>query len=330
LLGTSGIQFGGENTYKIIMQRKQVSGIGQVLDIEAGGSVAGATNNAGGTLQLSGGQGTGSSNGSRIEFLTYNPGASGNTDQTRTVKMTLTANGNVGIGTGTPQGPLHITSNTMPSANLQNGAHLGVDVANVAGLQLVTNGNTPYIDFLNDNVNDQDARIILTGDNCLEVQGANLNATLTCVSDARYKTDVENLPSVLSTLDALRPVTYHWKDDSLTRGFYTDRLQHGFIAQELEAVIPELVHTKEDGYKSVDYVKLTPFLTKAVQELHAENRSLRQALETQATLIEQLRAELRTEVQTSAQHLSALEARLARLEQAAKADSTTTAEHTKR
>ena len=55
----------------------------------------------------------------------------------------------------------------------------------------------------------------------------------------------------------LRGVTYDWK----TSG------QHdiGFIAQEVETVLPEIVKTGDDGYKSVDYARVTSVLVEAVK-----------------------------------------------------------------
>jgi hypothetical protein len=43
-------------------------------------------------------------------------------------------------------------------------------------------------------------------------------------------------------------------------------LQIGFIAQEAESVIPELVRTDSNGYKAFSYEKLTVILTGAIQE----------------------------------------------------------------
>ena len=55
--------------------------------------------------------------------------------------------------------------------------------------------------------------------------------------------------------------------------------QLGMLAQEVESTLPELVSTDKQGYKSIDYTKLTPILVEAVKELKAENESLRQRLE---------------------------------------------------
>ena len=58
------------------------------------------------------------------------------------------------------------------------------------------------------------------------------------------------------------------------------RRRVGVIAQELEAVFPELVFTSGgEGYKTVAYYQLTAVLIEAVKELNAENDELRARLE---------------------------------------------------
>ena len=71
--------------------------------------------------------------------------------------------------------------------------------------------------------------------------------------------------------------------------------QFGFIAQEFEQVIPELVKTDKDGYKSIDYVKVTPVLVEAIKEqqqqiesVKQENQQLKSELGELKTLINSL------------------------------------------
>jgi len=56
--------------------------------------------------------------------------------------------------------------------------------------------------------------------------------------------------------------------------------QLGFIAQEFEKVIPELVRTDENGYKSIDYVKLTPVLVEAIREQQKQIDELKQLVQS--------------------------------------------------
>ena len=79
---------------------------------------------------------------------------------------------------------------------------------------------------------------------------------------------------------------------------FGEEIQFGFIAQEFEEVIPELVKTDKDGYKSIDYVKLTPVLVEAIKEQQQqiestkkENQQLKSELDELKTLVSSLLVE---------------------------------------
>lgn len=65
----------------------------------------------------------------------------------------------------------------------------------------------------------------------------------------------------------LRGVSYEFKEGEEGRGRTGGKRELGVIAQEVEAVFPELVGTARDGYKRVDYLGLIPVLIEAVKEL---------------------------------------------------------------
>lgn len=88
-------------------------------------------------------------------------------------------------------------------------------------------------------------------------------------SDRRLKTNIAPLTDGLNIIDKLNPVTYNWNDRAKElNGAKTDNLEYGLIAQELEEVLPELVHPLYSTYKSIDYIKLIPLLIKSIQELN--------------------------------------------------------------
>ncbi len=69
------------------------------------------------------------------------------------------------------------------------------------------------------------------------------------------------------------------------------QIQSGFIAQEVEKVIPEVVSTDREGWKSLDYSRLTASLTKAIQE---QNKILKESyveMESQMQTINKLENE---------------------------------------
>jgi len=92
-----------------------------------------------------------------------------------------------------------------------------------------------------------------------------INGTWSAASDGRFKKNVEELDGALDRALALRGVTFDWRRDEFPDRHFSDRRGIGFIAQEVEAVYPELVITGRDGYKSVDYAKVTPILVEAIK-----------------------------------------------------------------
>ncbi len=72
------------------------------------------------------------------------------------------------------------------------------------------------------------------------------------------------------TLRELRGINFNWKDDAQN----TD-IQIGLIAQEVEKVLPELVSTDSEGYKSIAYGKLTAVLVEAIKEQQRQIEALK-------------------------------------------------------
>ncbi|MCX6731136.1 MAG: tail fiber domain-containing protein [Candidatus Roizmanbacteria bacterium] len=82
-----------------------------------------------------------------------------------------------------------------------------------------------------------------------------------CTSDRRLKTNIKKLQPVLKNISRITPVSFDWKLGEAKKG------NIGLIAQDLEQIYPELVHEGPDGYKRIEYDKLTAILISAVQEL---------------------------------------------------------------
>lgn len=91
------------------------------------------------------------------------------------------------------------------------------------------------------------------------------------LSDRRQKENIEDISYGLETLSRLRPVSHTWIGSTNTKKSL------GFIAQEVEEVIDEVVNTSMDGdreIKALDYNGLVPVLIKAVQELSEKVKQL--------------------------------------------------------
>jgi len=79
---------------------------------------------------------------------------------------------------------------------------------------------------------------------------------------ARTRILAEPLRKVLS----LQGKSYEWKRDEFARENFPEGRVTGVIAQEIEKVLPELVATRQDGYKGVAYQEIVPILIEAVKE----------------------------------------------------------------
>ena len=206
-------------------------------------------------------------------------------------RMRIDNDGNVGIGTTSPQeklevdGNLRIASTSINGSPYQdfyskegavgawnNAARITASAETINGWGLtfstktqdsalsekmrVTNGGNVGIGTTSPSyklhVNGQVAGV-----------GAYVNA-----SDVRLKKNVNPIKNGLEKVMKLRPVTFNWRQNEFREVNFDDRNHVGFIAQEVEEVVPQVVSTANDemNIKSIAYGDLVPILTKAVQE----------------------------------------------------------------
>ena len=95
--------------------------------------------------------------------------------------------------------------------------------------------------------------------------------TYNTTSDIRLKQDIEPLVAT-DKLMAMNPVSYNWKADP------NGPRSMGFIAQEMQEIMPEAVSTGEDDMMSMDYGRITPILVSALQDAHRKIEQLEQRL----------------------------------------------------
>lgn len=94
----------------------------------------------------------------------------------------------------------------------------------------------------------------------------NVNGDIKChslltTSDKRYKKNILPLESTLQLIDSINPVSYTTLEER--------KRKYGFIAQDLEDIIPGIVNIPRDSKDlySIDYISMIPLLTKSIQEL---------------------------------------------------------------
>jgi hypothetical protein len=98
------------------------------------------------------------------------------------------------------------------------------------------------------------------------VNAANFNTT----SDATLKTNVETLSGSLDAVTSLRGVSFDWLENGGS--------EIGVIAQEVEAVLPDVVSTNDEGIKSVKYGNMVAVLIEAIKEQQAQIDELKAQL----------------------------------------------------
>lgn len=92
-----------------------------------------------------------------------------------------------------------------------------------------------------------------------------LTANLVTAVDVNTTSDItlkDNIVKISNSLEILEQITgfsFNWKSDGIK--------SYGVSAQEVESVLPELVRTRQDGFKGVNYLNLIAFLIEAIKDL---------------------------------------------------------------
>ena len=128
------------------------------------------------------------------------------------------------------------------------------------GDQIVVNGTSPQ----------STNKLTVNGgtyiDGTLNVTG---DITAFFSSDIALKDNVVNIDDALVKVESINGVKFDWNDKSTNTGHDV-----GVIAHEIEEILPEIVATRQDGYKAVRYEKLVPVLIEAIKELSERVKKL--------------------------------------------------------
>lgn len=107
-----------------------------------------------------------------------------------------------------------------------------------------------------------------------EIRATN-NITAFFSSDKRYKKNIINIQNPLEKVQQINGVEFDWTEEYILQhggedGYFIRQHDVGVIAQEIETILPEIVATREDGYKAVKYDRIVALLIEAVKELKKE------------------------------------------------------------
>ena len=106
------------------------------------------------------------------------------------------------------------------------------------------------------------------------------NITAYFSSDARLKENVEDIANAVTAVAAIGGKTFDWTDEYISHhggedGYFVQKQDFGVIAQDVQAVFPRAVRTRQDGMLAVDYEKLSALAFAAIRELSSEMQDLR-------------------------------------------------------
>ena len=111
----------------------------------------------------------------------------------------------------------------------------------------------------------------------LQVSGDIIANSIAGSSDLRFKKNIRPVVNALDKVKALRGVYFNWDQQNFPDKNFGEQDELGFIAQEVEKVVPEIV-TKEktkEAYRSVKYDKLVALLVEAIKEQQKQIDSLK-------------------------------------------------------
>lgn len=141
----------------------------------------------------------------------------------------------------------------------------------------------------------------------LHVNGRIKSNGINETSDVRLKKNFKPLENALEKTLRLEGVTYEWRTDEFPDMKLESGVQMGLIAQEVEKVLPWIVSTDNEGYKSMEYGHLVALLVEAIKDLNEEIKCKDQALE-------QYKGKLDEMQKSSDARMSELEAKISRIQ----------------
>lgn len=217
-----------------------------------------------------------------------------------TIKMLMSANGSLGINTTSPSAVLHsngtvrfeniptvttstyvLTADATGNISRQLSTSLGGATNNCATVNYLTKRDATGLTCSQVFDNGTNVGIGTTAPSYrLDVNGTVRCTDITTVSDGKYKKDIKSINGALGLILKLDGKTYNWKKDEFKEIGFSDKLQYGLIAQEVEKVIPSLAYKTTNGDYSINYIGLIPVLIEAIKQQQNQIVELQNQLST--------------------------------------------------
>ncbi len=196
--------------------------------------------------------------------------------------------GNVGIGTTAPAYPLVVAGGKLYVDGIGGGTLARLTVEADPTEEIFRGRNDGSSKFVIEA--DGHTGVATTGGSAtyqLYVNGSGFATGSWLGSDERYKRNVNSIGQALDKILKLNGVSFEFdqnfeiqsiKEDENGKGLklnFPEGRQIGFIAQEVETILPEVVKTDEHGYKAIAYQNLIPLLVEAIKTQQAEIEELK-------------------------------------------------------
>jgi len=224
-----------------------------------------------GTFVWADSQGTNFVSTGKDQFLIRAQGGMAINTKTPAANAALTVNGNVAVAS---TGTMSFGAQGRQMLNLFN-TDYGIGVQTSRMYFRTNNGFSWFEDGVHSETTDSPGaggtmHMRLSTDGQLQTT----TGTISSLSDARLKDQVQDYTQALDQINALRPVRYHYRDAGKA-AFQPEGLHLGFVAQEMQQVFPEWVSEGEDGYLMLSMRGFEAVAVRAMQELSAENAGLK-------------------------------------------------------
>jgi hypothetical protein len=109
------------------------------------------------------------------------------------------------------------------------------------------------------------------------------------VSDRRLKNNIKPIINSKEIISELNPVIFNWKNHNINEN-NNENIEYGFIAQEVEEILPQIVKERGDGYKGVAYQKLIPIMVDYIKKQNEKIESLEKIVNDQSDEISNIKS----------------------------------------
>jgi hypothetical protein len=172
-------------------------------------------------------------------------------------------------GAGDGAVSVHLVAGSAGGATSYIYNNLAVSTNSTSGYNFYVNGSAAF------------STLAGTGNRAVYSNAAG-GLTNTGPSDVRLKKNIVSISEkldVLASLKELRGVYYNWNTSLERVKDLGEQREIGMIAQEVEKVLPEVVGANSDGYKTLDYPRLTGYLIEVCKAQQIEIDDLKARLD---------------------------------------------------